>query len=334
MALLFMDGFGGGDTQQLKWDVASTAPGIGNTNPRVPGGYFAIFGSVNDLVYKSLPSVAKAIVGVGFYTSSSANYIVFQGDAGATTHISVFRNSATGLMEIRRGTTAGTLLAAGTTPIALNTWVYMEASATISDTIGEVHVRLNGLPTDEISYVGDTKNAGTGTTVDRVMIGGNSARIADVYILDNTGPTNNNFLGDVAVRTLSPSAAGTYTQLTNSAGNSTNNFSYVNEHPYSSTQYVGSPTTGLRDTYTLPDLAAGVTTVYGVQVTGSMAKSDATAGSARNVIQTGGSLYYGATRGLSTSYVSYYDLFENNPNTAIAWTVADVNGLEAGMEVA
>lgn len=333
MALLFIEGFGGGDQALLKWDVGSAVATPSTATPRLAGNYY---GNAPGALNKTIPETTQAIVGLGFYSIASAtSYVSFWGDSGATQHITVQRNTS-GFIEIRRGSTSGTLLATGTTPIAASTWFYLEASVTISDTVGQVHVRLNGAPTDEVAYTGDTKNAGTNTTIDRVSLACTfgTYNVSDLYILDTTGTTNNSFLGDVAVRTLSPTANGTYSQLTNSAGNSTNNYTYVDEHPYSGTDYVGSQTTGLRDTYSLADLPAGVSTVYGLQIVGFMAKNDASFGQAKLAVLSGGSLRYGANHALSTSYQSYYDLFTTNPVTGISWSVSDVNGLEAGMEVA
>ena len=65
-----------------------------------------------------------------------------------------------------------------------------------------------------------------------------------------------------------------------------------------------------------------------------MAKSDATAGSSKLAVRSGGSMYYGSTRTLTTTYTGYYDLFETDPATAAQWLVANVNAMETGMEVA
>lgn len=334
MALLFMDGFGGGDIS-FKWDIGSNGNGYGiaSAGPRVPGGYYYAVGGVNQGMIKSVTASNKLIIGFGLFTAG-ASYVTVYGDTGATQHITVVRNTSSGVLEIRRGAFNGTLLASGTQPIFNNQWNYVEVSATISDTVGEVHVRLNGQTTDDVSYTGDTKNGGTATTIDRMQIVvTSSSRLSDVYILNDTGTTNNNFLGDVAVRTLSPSGDGTYSQLLGSDGDSLSNYLLVDEHPYSSTDYVGSATTGQKDAYAMADLPAGVTTIYGVQVNGLMAKTDATLGQARLLLRTNATDHGGTTRALTTTFTGYYDLYEINPVTSVAWTPTDVNGLESGMEI-
>lgn len=121
--------------------------------------------------------------------------------------------------------------------------------------------------------------------------------------------------------------------LVGSDADSINNYQLVDEHPYSGTDYTGSATTGDKDTYALTDLPAGVTTVFGVQVTGKMAKSDATVAQARYLLRSGGTDYGGTTRTLTTSFTTYSDLYETDPATGVAWTASGVNNLESGMEV-
>lgn len=335
MALLFMDGFAGGDSPN-KWDAASQLFTTQNASPRTAGGYYGRASSRS--LYKSFTPTAKVIIGLGMRINSSSTspYIGFYGDNGATSHIFIIRNTISGLLEIRRGSsTGGAPLAIGTNPIYVDQWNYIEVSVTISDTVGEVHVRLNGGVVDEVSYVGDTRNGGTSTDIDRVRFWTDAAQVdvTDVYLLNGAGAVNNDFLGDVVVRTLAPTGNGTYSQLVGSDGNSTDNYLLVDEVPYSSTDYVSSAAVGSKDTYQMADLPGGVTTVYGLQVNGQMSKSDASLASARYVLRSGGADYMGATRALSTTPTGYYELFEADPATGTSWTASGVNAAEAGMEV-
>ncbi|MEO5499635.1 MAG: hypothetical protein ABIR46_03990, partial [Candidatus Saccharimonadales bacterium] len=326
----FMDGFSYAD-QAYKWDVTSSTLSITTTTPRTPGGYKAQLS--NNSIYKTIPSSTKVIAGMGFNTATNW-WVTFYGDAGVTSHITVIRSSTTGFIEIRRGNENGTVLATGTQVTANGQWNYVEVSVTISDTVGEVHVRLNGGTTDEVSFTGDTKNGGTVNATDRLrMAGGSSNFISDVYVLDDTGPTLNSFLGDVVVRTITPTGNGASSQLVGSDGNSTDNYLLVDEHGYSSVDYVGSATATQKDTYAMADLPAGVTTVYAVQVMGFMEKSDATTAQSRLLLRSGGTDYTGVTRTLTTSTTGYYELYTQDPATSAAWTPSGVNGIETGMEV-
>ncbi len=334
MALLFMESFVGATTDLgQKWNVGSTANTIASATPHASGGWYALMYSTT--AKKTVTASSKLIVGTACYFGNTTPEIGFWGDSGATQHIAITRN-ASGFIEIRRGIYNGTILATGTTAIPQSVWTYIEISVTVSDTVGEVHIRLNGSNTDEVSYTGDTKNGGTSTNLDAFHIwagGSGNTNYTDIYCCNDTGSANNAFLGEVVVRALSPNNNGNSSQLVGSDGNSTDNYLLVDERPFSSSDYVGSPTTGQKDTYTLGDLPAGATTVYGVQINTSMHKSDVSAAQSRSVIRTGSTDYGGTTRLLSVTPVTYIDLFEQNPNTSVAWTAANVNGLEAGMEV-
>lgn len=332
MAILFFDGFAGGDIPS-KWDANSQVFAYGSASPRVTGGYWAQLGFGQNSVYKSFSAQSKIIA--GYALNNGQGYFSVYGDAGVTQHITVIRNSSSGVLEIRRGSNTGTLLASSTEVTPAASWYQVEVSVTISDTVGEVHVRLNGSTTDVVSYSGDTKNGGTNSTIDKVSLTAlvNNFCITDVYIINDSGSTNNSFLGDVTVRSLSPNNNGNSSQLLGSDGNSTDNYLLVDEKPFSSTDYTGSATTGQKDTYTLADLPAVASTIYGVQINANMVKSDAGASQSRTVLRTGGTDYTGTTRVLSTSSATYTELYELNPNTTSAWTSLEVNGLEAGMEV-
>jgi hypothetical protein len=335
MSLLFMDGFGGQDSAN-KYDLAANTYTTSITTPRVPGCYYGDFGTVRG-IYKTITPSAQVFIGFGWNIELTP-WVKFFGDSGATTHLTIMRDGSTGHVVINRGTENGTTIASGTTVLGNDQWFYIEISATISDTVGTVEVRLNGSPNPEVTFTGDTKNAGTSTNIDRVQVyGGNGVGfrhwLSDLYICNSLGTINNTFLGDVAVRTLSPTGNGTDTMLTNSAATQVNNWSYVDEHPYSSTDYVGSSNPGDRDTYQMADLPGGVTTVYGVQLNALAAKNNASLGTAKMVLRSGGNIYYTSTKALSTSYTSTNDIYETDPATSAQWTVGGVNGIETGMEV-
>jgi len=213
----------------------------------------------------------------------------------------------------------------------------MEMHVKISDTVGIAELRIDGNTTNEITFNGDTKNGGTNASIDNITFSHSGLGITmwftDVYICDTTGSNNNSWLGDVTVRTLVPSGNGASSQLVGSDADSTNNYLLVSQQPVTSATYVGSPTTGQYDSYTLGDLPAAVTQVFGVQLNSFMGKSDATLASAKPFLNIAGTKYYGTTDVLGTTNQTYCDIYNTNPGTTLTWTISDVNGLEAGMEV-
>lgn len=332
MTLLHMDSLSLGDSVLRYSGVGSTRL---TTSPRWTGvGYTQM--SASGLLPKNFTAAATVISGVAFQTTGTqVGQMSFYGDAGATQHITI-RYLATGTIEVRRGGVAGTLLTSASTGILhVGTWNFVEAKVTIADSGGIVEVRVNGSPTPLINFSGDTRNNGTNLTIDRVAIGADGqVQLADWYICDGLGSTNNDFLGDVRVHCLQPNANGNYSQLVGSDGNSTDNYLLVDESPYNTTDYVGSATVGQKDSYGLPDLPAAVSTVFGVQEVAVVAKSDAGAASIKQLLRASGTDYTTSAALLSTSYTELVNLRETNPATGVAWTPAGVNGAEIGVEVA
>lgn len=254
------------------------------------------------------------------------------GDAGGTLHANFIIN-ANGSISIRRGSTVvATSVATGL--LVVGAWNYFEFTSTISDTVGVAEVRLNGVVV--VTFTGDTKNAGTGTNIDTVEVvgitGANNCWVDDLYILNDLGSAPYNApLGDVRVYNSVPTGAGANTGLTPSTGA---NWAAVDELPPSATDFVSGSTVGTKDTYALADLPAGVGTIFGVQVVALAKKTDAGARSIKPLVRTGGTDYAGSTVALSVSDASIIDTRQVSPNTSAAWTVANVNALEAGVEIA
>ena len=324
MALLFMDGFDAGD-YAIKW-----TNGFGSLQVDTR---FGIGRSIapSSTISKSITPSAQVTI-VTALKPGNAFQISMGGDSGATLHLLLSRNASTGQLELYRNFT---LIATGTLNLLVGVWYYIEFQATINDTTGTGIVRINGDTNPDINFTGDTRNGGTSTNIDAVAIWTSSTTyFDDFYVLNSTGSVNNTFLGDVRIHSLSPNGNGASSTLTGSDGNQVNNFQQVDELPYDTADYNGSPNTGDRDTYTMTDLPAGASSVLAVQNNIIAAKSDATLASAKSVLRTGGTNYYGTTQALASSYVDYYQIYETNPNTTIAWTISDVNGLESGMEVA
>jgi hypothetical protein len=327
MAMIFMDGFDARDSS-TKWTFFSSVTfGTGRF------GGSSVNLNLGGTVVQTFPGVSELFVGYAFLPQNGNCGIVFSGDAGATSHITINRNSATQLITVTRG---GTTIATGTTVIPVATWHYLEARVIISDTVGVVQVRLDGAPTNEINFSGDTKNAGTSTLIDRFSFLNNNTNAPtydDVYALDSTGTTNNTFLGDTKIQTLVPVGDGNYSMLTGSDGNSVANWQLVDELPFSTADYVQSQTPNDKDSYSMSNLATGTTQVFAIQSNIVGEKDDAGYAQGRSFVRVGATDYTGPTITFSNSFQNYRSLQEINPATGLAWTPADVNALEAGFEV-
>lgn len=333
MALRFLEGCQATD-YATKYSTISGGPVRGVSTPPVSGGAYYTMSS--DTLTRTIPAASEVFGHVRFRHVSGAITLVMYlwGDGGTTQHLT-FRVVGTNLLEVRRGTTGGTLLATGATVIT-NGWHILEFRATIADAGGVFQARLDGSVSNEINFSGDTKNAGTATTIDAFTLieGGTAWDFTDLAICDTTGSVNNTWFGETTVRTLSPNGNGNSSQLVGSDADSTDNYLLVDELPVNTSDYVGSATVSQGDTYTLTDLV-GTPTVYGIQVNCHAGKSDAGAISAKVRIRTGSTDYTSSTlTPAATGYGTISNIWEINPNTSTAWTSTTINSLEAGIEVA
>jgi hypothetical protein len=352
MALLYMDGFDVGDSV-LRWATSGTIRMNYGMTPRLSGGMaLQIDTPVNittaGLFRAFLPS-AQVYIGaalqVTLETTPSSNVVAFfqlYGDGGVTSHLYLHR-SQNNAVALYRGAPTGTASSPGGTLLAQTAagvldgyWHSIEMSATIDSATGHVVVNVDGVKM--IDFTGNTRNGGTLTTLDTIKFqvvnwnGSCPIVLDDLYICNNTGTTNNTFLGDIRVQTMLPNAAGSSTQLTPTG--SANNWQNVAEVPYNDATYNTSAVVGQRDTYGLSDLVAGTDKVYAVQTVTHANKSDAGAANMKVALKSGASVNYGPVQPLGTTNTAYATVFETNPATTAAWTVADSNGLEAGVEVA
>lgn len=329
MTLQLLDNASSGDL--TRWNGGSTATRA-TTTPRVASSPY--YWTVCNLT-KTIPAVAEVFAVCAFRLTNSGTQtlLTFSGDAGATTHITVTYDTG-GKLKVYRGTSAGTLLATGLLTITRPVWHHLQVRVVISDTVGVVQVRIDGAATNDIDFSGDTKNAGTLVSVDTVKFStfDTTDFMTDLAIIDAGGSVLNTWPGDVRVVTCTPNGNGATSDAVNSAGNSVNNYTYVDDLPFSSADYTGTPTAAAGDTYALSDLPIGTTSVKGVMVVLSAAKSDTGGKSIKRRVRSGGTTYAGNSVALGTSYVSITEILETDPATGLPWTSAAVNALEAGYE--
>jgi hypothetical protein len=329
MTLLFMDGFEGQDALQ-KWHVASVVPSYAQPTRYGDGVCVTHTGGAAAAVALNITPSAKVLTGLAFKMttlSPNSTLVAYYGDGGTVQHAQVVINS-TGAIGIQRASTVLATSASGL--VTVGNWYYLEFSATIADSGGTVDVRLNG---DTIhTFTGDTKNAGTSTNIDYVLIqlrASSAQLIDDVYILDGLGTINNAFLGEVRVQTLLPDGPGSATDLTPMG--SADNWDNVDDVSPSDYNYSG--TSGDQDLYALSELMGGTTDVLGVQVNAVARKTDTAARSLKTLVKSGATVTAGAEVALGAVADTIVTTYDVNPTTSAAWEVSDIAALEAGVEV-
>ncbi len=325
MALLWMDGFDAGDTtiKYTSYNAGSSSASTRFSSGRCWTTFYAL--------YKLIPPTTDIFVGTAMTVGSFTYppYLTILADSASIPHISLTFTAT--LAVIRRGDYNGTIIASQTYALTAG-WHYIELYVNIHDTTGSVTAKVDGVTV--ATFSGDTKNGGTSTNADCILIGHPAASIAidDLYIANSSGAAPyNTFLGDVRVHTMSPNGAGASTQLTPSSGA---NYTTVDELPYSSTDYVAGNSPTLKDTYAMSDLPAGTATIYGLQTNVIAKKTDAGTIAVKPVIRSGGTDYAGTSTVLTAGDAIISDLRNQDPATSAAWTAAGLNGIEAGVEIA
>ena len=294
----------------------------------------------NGWVGKSIGGTATTII-VGFALNLQTNdsgtieLLSLDEGVGGTPHVSLRATTGTSTFTLSAGRGNYTELGSAVAAILDSIWAYVEIKAVIHDTAGSIVVKVNGVTVINVSGV-DTRNGGT-PKVDAILFGngrGNNSNydfyIDDIYVLDDSGSLNNDFLGDVRVACIRPDGAGNSTQWTPSAGSNWQNVD--DEEPNDDTDYNSEGTAGDKDLYTLTALPTSAGSVAGIREITRHRKDDAGAATIRQLIRTGSTDYEGSDVVVGDNYTYAQAIRETNPNTSAAWTESEINGLEAGVK--
>lgn len=256
----------------------------------------------------------------------------FKADGGATAHCSL--GVATGVVQIVRGSSTTPVLATSSgPPLTANRWYYIEAQLKLSDTVGFVKVNIDGVPVIDSGPVLDTRNAGTASVLDSLQFGmgiSGTTIFDDLYIMSGDGDT---FAGDCIVTTLLPNGNGAASSFVGSDTDSVDNYLLVDEVPPSGTDYVASATIGHQDLYTFTNVPASAGTIVAVAPTLFVAKDEVGPRLVKPLVRSTATAA-GAAQSLDFSYAQRQAVFATNPDTGLAWTVDEVNAMQAGAEVA
>ena len=296
-------------------------------------GQGARFGA-SALLTKNLDNQATWIMGAAVRLSelpTGTSSGVFRVTDGVTHQAGIGINTLGQIFAYRStiATVLGTPSAAIIIPLI---WYYIEWRVTIGNT-GSVVVRVNEAEVLNLPSV-DTMST-TNAYANVVTLGpppsGMENHVDDVYVFDTTGSTNNTFAGDVRVERIVPAGAGATTAWTPSTGS---NYACVDEAPPNDdTDYVSSLTAGQTDTYAFGNLTTTSGTVFAVQASAQVRKDDAGTRTLALVARPGSTDRLGATQGATDAYLNIAELWNTNPDTSAAWTIAEVNASEFGVRL-
>lgn len=271
------------------------------------------------------------------------NGLYFEDGADEQFHIAFFSTNGVGWrIRLYRGTT----LIDETGDFDFGVWHYIEVQVGINTTTGTYEVRRNGV--QEISGTGanTAANGNTGADVFAFRFVDNLSSVLyldDMYVVDSTGTKNNDFLGPRIVEAVEVSGNGAQNDWnnTNTGTPDANNYQQVDDVGSSSPDDTGPGGTIDSDTNTdidlyamtdLQEITGNIDFVFlGVQAAMSAAGSRTLRFKFRDpdtTVANGDSFVVD-----STVFDEFIQVWDDNPASAAAWDVADIDGGQFGVEV-
>ena len=327
----------------VKWTSSSSTSGVvaNNSNGRYGGGALRIQnGNSSRYLRKTMDdSQVTWIVGLAaiydyndWSTGNDQQFLSWLDSGSAQCEL---RTDSVGhIIASRNGTTLGTSSLA----LPVQQYVYIEWKLTIDNSTGVSAVYINGVEYLNLTSQ-DTQNTGNASANVLELRsyknnGSGSTYFDDLYVCDTTGGVNDDFLGPIRVETLFPDGNGNSSDFTGQDADSTDNYLNVDESPPSDgdTTYNEADVLDDEDTYTYDDMATTTGTVYGVQLTPRLRKTNAGTRTAVTVARLSATETDSADKLVLDSYQYVPDVRETKPGGG-SWTITDINSAEFGLKV-
>jgi hypothetical protein len=333
VAIIFATGFEDGTLGPFGTGAATTAAAPGGSPPPTPPGgqYHHSAYNPNALTYVVPTPLTEMYVGFHFYTG---NWYAFN----STMFTLNIRSGGNRILTLTLGADNKLFMYYGTnaTPIGPSTMImeqyryyHIELGVVVGPT-GSAEVRVDGTTILELAS-GDTRPSGGGTTADRIVLHSGNGLYAgwDNIVIDDA-----DWPGEIKIIALTPNGTGNLQEFTPSTG--TDHAALVDERPPTTTDYVYSTTPGHREQFSLADhgLSGGII-VEGVQVIMHALESESAGMTLDTGLRVNGANYDdGKVHALLTASSRFEGkIWETNPDTGAAWTLEEINNLQAGVKV-
>jgi hypothetical protein len=349
MAIVFMDGFSHYDLtgQAAKYDTVSdpnSLISLGTTYGRLSGSGVRL-GSQSVLT-KIMPYVSTTgfILGVAvrfpssFLNGTSSSYPIIRFNYAGSNVIDVSITRSGLLSFSYTGSVYGSSQA--TSALSADTWYHLEIKMTTgAPTAPPAHsnqIKVNGTVFSEVAAGNKITWGANSLNCDRIILGystavtGYQVDMSDLYVLQQDGGVNGNYIGDMVVKTFYPSSIGTYSDFAVSGVSAA---SAVSEDPPDfDSSYISSSTSGAKSSFALTQLS-GSPAISGVQLALLSKKVGTDAVSDAFLVLVSGGEQIPATFVPGTAYKYALACMDQNPVSLAAWSSDDVKSMEAGVKI-
>jgi hypothetical protein len=227
----------------------------------------------------------------------------------------------------------GTLFGETATPVVVaNAWNHIEVKLFRSSTLGEINIRVNGIPVLTLDNLNlGALNTGIfflGLSSFVAGINGSTAHYKDVVFWDSNGSQNNDFIGSVIVRRLNPESdvsLGGWVPSTGSTG-----FNMINSFNDSTFIQADDSPPALAS-FELENLPPDIVSVRALIPVTRSRKIDGGDGNLQTGL-TGTLTDLGADRPLTTGFTYNWDVSELSPDTASPWTPLEVDAVKLDID--
>lgn len=219
-------------------------------------------------------------------------------------------------------------------------WNHMEIKVT-HDNSGTFDMVINGITVAALTGI-DTMASSGGPLASVALFGFDDGVAStepgvlwgDIVIMDDTGSTFNDFIGDMRLELALPDADGGTVDWTRNAG--TDDYAAVDDAIAAyddDTTYLESTTAGEDSLLSYPtSTLANVNTLHFVGMASRIRDDGGVAPlQATHIVNSSATVAEGDTHALASSYQFIQDTFETDPDTGVAWTKSGVDAAEFGI---
>lgn len=346
MACVWIEGF---ETHLNSSQMARKYATISGTIGSAAGRVFGTAGAPSSwvAVTPSFGSDNTMILGFGFRFEShtvilnSGNQgFYFESGSNEQAHLEFESTSGQGVrFNLKRGSTT----VATSSYFDFGVWHYIEIELVLrTGTDGAYELRHNGVTDIMASSVNlaDSGSDGGDVFAFRFSVNASSTlRMDDMYVCNGTGSKNNTFLGPSIVEGLLPSADGATSQWTQNGSGA--HYTSVDDDGTAAPDEagaggtIGSDTNGQVDLFEFADLQQITGTIHAVQLGVQMGMAAAGTRTVRSKYRDPDTTLANGDSHVvdSTAFDEFTQVFDDNPASAAAWDVADIDDGQFGVEV-